>query len=55
IVEMVRAGGIISASGKKIPTRIDTVCLHGDGPEAIAIARSVRSSLELAGIEVKKF
>ncbi|MGB0381502.1 MAG: LamB/YcsF family protein [Alphaproteobacteria bacterium] len=55
IVEMVRAGAIITASGKKIPTHIDTVCLHGDGPEAIAIARSVRSCLERADIEVKTF
>ncbi|MEC9103095.1 MAG: 5-oxoprolinase subunit PxpA, partial [Pseudomonadota bacterium] len=42
IAEMVREGAIITASGKRIRTRIDTICLHGDTPEALEIARSVR-------------
>ena len=45
IAEMVREGAIITASGKRIPTRIDTICLHGDTAEALDIARSVRTAL----------
>jgi UPF0271 protein len=52
MVEMVRAGAIIAESGKRIPTRIDTICLHGDTPEAVGIARAVRAALEGAGVEV---
>lgn len=52
MVEMVKAGAIIAESGKRIPTRIDTICLHGDTPEAVAIARAVRAALEGAGVEV---
>lgn len=52
MVEMVRAGAIIAESGKRIPTRIDTICLHGDTPEAVAIARAVRAALEGAGVTV---
>lgn len=55
ITEMVRAGAIITETGKRIETRIDTICLHGDGPTAIAIAKSVRENLEAAGIKVQKF
>lgn len=55
ITEMVRAGAIITETGKRIETRIDTICLHGDGPTAIAIAKSVRENLEVAGIKVQKF
>ncbi len=55
MVEMVKAGAIITESGKHIPTRIDTICLHGDTPEAVQIAGSVRSSLESAGITLRKF
>lgn len=55
MVEMVKAGAIITNSGQKIPTHIDTICLHGDTPTAVQIARSVRSSLEAAGISVKQF
>ena len=42
IVEMVKAGAIITESGKRIPTSIDTICLHGDTPTAVELARSVR-------------
>jgi len=41
VLAMIRAGAIIAESGAQIPTRIDTVCLHGDTPEAVAIARAL--------------
>ena len=55
MVEMVKAGAIITESGKHIPTRIDTICLHGDTPEAVQIAGAVRTSLESAGITLTTF
>ncbi len=55
IVAMVEAGAIITESGKHIPTRIDTICVHGDNAEAVALAGGVRRGLENAGIEVKQF
>lgn len=53
MVEMVQSGAIITATGKHIPTRIDTICLHGDTPEAVAIAQKTRAALEGAGIAVQ--
>lgn len=55
ITKMVQAGAIITESGKHIPTRIDTICVHGDNAEAVALARAVRDGLQAAGISVKKF
>lgn len=55
MVEMVQAGAIITENGKRIETQIDTICLHGDTPEAVQIAASVRKSLEGAGITLQKF
>ncbi|MDB4187783.1 LamB/YcsF family protein [bacterium] len=55
MVEMVKAGAIITDSGKHIPAAIDTICLHGDTPTAVQIARSVRSALEGAEITVQTF
>ena len=55
MVEMVQAGAIITGSGKRIETAIDTICLHGDTPTAVEIARSVRHALESAGITVTQF
>ncbi|QDC11235.1 LamB/YcsF family protein [Oceanicola sp. D3] len=49
VLHMIESGAIFSIHGKEIPARIDTICLHGDGPEALAIARSVRAKLEGAG------
>lgn len=55
MVEMVQAGAILTASGKRIETHIDTICLHGDTPTAVQIARSVRDALEAAGVTVAQF
>lgn len=54
MVRMVQAGAIITESGKQIPTRIDTICLHGDTPEALDIAKATRAALEKAGISVAR-
>lgn len=55
IVRMLEEGAITSQSGKKIPARIDTICVHGDNPAAVAMARTVRSALERAGVAVRPF
>jgi UPF0271 protein len=54
IAEMVAEGAIIARSGKRIATRIDTICMHGDTPEAVAIAHAVRRALEGGGVKVAK-
>lgn len=51
-VRMVLDGEIIAASGKKLPTRFDSLCLHGDEPTAIAVATAVREAMEKAGIKI---
>lgn len=55
MVEMVKAGAIITQSGKHIPTQIDTICLHGDTAEAVDIATQTRAALEAAGISIARF
>jgi len=55
MLNMVRAGAIITESGGQIPTRIDTICLHGDTPTAVQIARSVRGILEENGVQIAPF
>ncbi|WP_323785214.1 5-oxoprolinase subunit PxpA [Thalassovita sp.] len=55
MLEMVKAGAIITESGTHIPTRIDTICLHGDTPTAVNIAQSVRGRLEASGVVIGQF
>lgn len=50
ILAMLRAGAIISTSGHRIPARIDTVCLHGDTPQALEMAKLLRSKLQAEGV-----
>jgi 5-oxoprolinase (ATP-hydrolysing) subunit A len=52
IVAMLRAGAIITATGKRIPVRIDTICVHGDTPGAVAMAGDLRAALEGQGVDV---
>ncbi|MBS0327030.1 MAG: LamB/YcsF family protein, partial [Proteobacteria bacterium] len=39
-------------SGKRIPCRVDSICVHGDGPTAIPVSKAVREGLEAAGIRI---
>ena len=55
ILAMLQAGAIIADSGKHLPCRIDTICLHGDTPGAVAIARGLRDHLTQAGITLAAF
>jgi len=53
LVEILETGRVLAVSGETVPLRADTVCLHGDNPEAVAFARAVRAALERAGIELR--
>ena len=46
---MLDAEALISVSGKRLRTPIGSICVHGDGPEAVATAASLRKGLEHAG------
>lgn len=52
VMQMLEEGALVSASGKRIPTQIDSVCVHGDTPGAVAMAMALRESLENAGIKI---
>lgn len=55
VVRMVEDGAVVSVTGKIIKMRTDTVCIHGDTPGAVEIARGVREALKDRGIEVAPF
>src|SRR6201994_3179516 len=50
VVRMVQDSAIVSVTGKVVKSRIDTICIHGDNPEAVGIARGVRQALIDAGM-----
>ena len=54
ILKMLEAGAIIAESGAHIPCQIDTICLHGDTPGAVAMARGIRQHLTNAGVTIAR-
>jgi UPF0271 protein len=52
VTSFIESRALISRSGKRIPTRIDTFCTHGDEPTGVAVAGAVRAALEKQGMNV---
>ncbi|MFM7344873.1 MAG: LamB/YcsF family protein [Tagaea sp.] len=55
VLRMVEERAIVGAGGKKLALGIDTVCIHGDSPGAVAMARAVREKLLGAGVRIAPF
>ena len=55
VLRMVQEGAVISVGGKRLPVEVHSICVHGDNPAAVAMARAVRETLERAGVTVAPF
>lgn len=53
VLRMVEANEITTVGGRRIPVPIDTVCVHGDTPGAVAMARHLRDRLTGAGVTIR--
>lgn len=54
-LRMLRDGGVTSIEGEFTPVEADSLCVHGDSPGAIDMARRIRECLEESGITVRSF
>lgn len=54
-LQMIQTGYAIAVDGTKIPITAETVCVHGDTPNAVSFARKLRTALSKAGIAIKPF
>ncbi|MFI6807527.1 LamB/YcsF family protein [Streptomyces luteogriseus] len=52
---LARSGGVVSHTGTRIEVRARSLCLHGDTPGAVDLARRVRERLEASGVRVEAF
>jgi UPF0271 protein len=52
VVKMVIDGMVPAKDGSEIRLEADTICVHGDNPEAVALVKNIRDSLISSGIEV---
>jgi UPF0271 protein len=49
VIDMVSEGCLTSTSGKRLEVPIASVCVHGDTPGAVTMARNLKTALEAAG------
>jgi UPF0271 protein len=54
-VRMAADGVVVAMDGSTVPMPVRSVCVHGDTPGAVQIARAVRAALEEAGLAVRSF
>ncbi len=54
-VRMARFGEVDAHCGTRIQMRARSLCLHGDTPGAVDLARRVRERLQRSGVRVEAF
>jgi UPF0271 protein len=55
VLATIESGCITSINGKKVPVNVQTVCVHGDSPDAVRMAEILRTRLDKAGVTVARF
>ncbi len=54
-LHIVNDGYIIAYDGSRVAVQADTLCVHGDNPNAAAVLAAVRAALKQAGVQVQPF
>jgi UPF0271 protein len=52
VLSMVMDHKVTTLSGKVIPVKADTLCIHGDGEKALLFAQKIRKALTENGVEI---
>ncbi len=55
VVRMVTAREVLAVDGSVLPIAPESLCVHGDSPDAVQMARAVRTALEDAGVRLRAF
>lgn len=55
MLTLVRDGVIEAVDGSKVRVEADSICVHGDSPGAVAIARALRKQFEQEGVQITSF
>jgi UPF0271 protein len=55
MLRVLESGTVIAAGGETVPLKADSICVHGDTPDAVAMARRLRELLVAHGVVVRAF
>jgi len=53
VIKMVKSQAINCYTGKQISCEIDSICVHGDGKNAVSTAEKIKEGLLETGVELK--
>ena len=53
VLRMLRENKVRSVDGVDVDVRADTICVHGDNPDAVKFVRALRSCLEGEGVMIR--
>ena len=53
VLQMVKSSTVISTNKNEITVIADTVCIHGDGKQALSFAKAIHEALIKEGIQIK--
>ncbi len=54
-VRIATDGVVVAVDGTRLLMPVESVCVHGDTPGAVAMARVVRDAFEAAGVALASF
>ena len=55
MLQLVQQGTVQANDGSVVRVQADSICVHGDSPGAVAMARAVRERLEASGVQIRSF
>lgn len=51
-IKMVTEGTVTAITGEEVHIKADSICVHGDNPQAVAFVKAIREELEKNGVTI---
>ncbi|HET6994674.1 MAG TPA: LamB/YcsF family protein, partial [Chitinophagaceae bacterium] len=53
VLQMIKQKTVTTLSGRTIPINADTICIHGDGKQAVAFAKNISNAIKNEGFDLR--
>ena len=53
VLKLVQEGRVKTIEGSEIELKAETICVHGDNPQALALVKKIRETLKASGVAVR--
>lgn len=52
VIKMIKENKVEAITGKDIPIKVDSICVHGDGVKALEFVKKIKANLEAENIKI---